>query len=147
MHALAERVSGTIGCDHREKCVVLLREGIDSCARVVAGVDGGNRYLTSFIVGGAVVGGDPTGVYLQGVRQPTQAPYDQLSRQPADGSAPTILNSPPVAGAGTVNESDFDYLTGGFPWFATPQGYVHLWEFKDPTDTKDALWLQWSPLP
>ena len=97
---------------------------------------------------GASVGGDPSGVYLQGVlgQNATPAPQDELWRQPADGSPIVAVAAPPVAGSG-INETDFDYRTGQFPWFATQQGYVHLWEFKDPLDSADALWVQWAPLP
>ena len=88
-----------------------------------------------------VVGGDPTGVYFQG-----EPPDVQLSRQPADGSALVTLAKAPVSGTG-VDQTFYDYLSGGFPWFATPQGYLHLWLFKETPDSPQALWLQWAPLP
>ena len=33
-----------------------------------------------------------------------------------------------------------DYLRGGFPWFATPDGYMHVW-IED-----KSLYLQWAPV-
>ena len=87
-----------------------------------------------------IVGGDPTGVYLQ-----SDSPV-VLYRQPADGSPAMQLAKAPVSGTG-IDETDYDYLTGGFPWFATPQGYAHVWLFKVTPDSTLALWLQWAPLP
>ena len=88
-----------------------------------------------------VVGGDPSGVYFQG-----EPPDAQLSRQATDGSPLVNLAKPPVSGTG-IDQTNYDYLTGGFPWFATAQGYAHLWMFKETPDSPLALWLQWAPLP
>ena len=88
-----------------------------------------------------IVGGDPTGVYLE-----SSTSGIELYRQPADGSAAVKLATAPVSGSG-IDETDYDYSTGGFPWFATPQGYAHLWEFKETPNSPLALWLQWAPLP
>ena len=96
--------------------------------------------------GGRVVGGDTTGVYLQGANVQVGSMSIPLQRYPADGSAPVTLASAPTVGSG-IDETQFDYLTEGFPWFATGQGYIHLWEFKETADSHDALWVQWAPLP
>jgi hypothetical protein len=88
-----------------------------------------------------VVGGDTTGVYVQG-----EPPDTPLSRVPTDGGPPVRLANAPKYGSG-ISETDLDYLSGGFPWFATPRGYLHLWLFKETPDSPMALWLQWAPLP
>ena len=79
-----------------------------------------------------IVGGDPTGVYLQG-----GSPAVTLWRQPADGSAAVRVAAAPIFGTG-LDQTFADYLTGGFPWFATPHGFVHLWIHDK------ALDLQWA---
>jgi hypothetical protein len=81
-----------------------------------------------------VVGGDPTGVYLE---ESTQA--IELFRQPADGSPPVQVATAPTFGTG-LNATTPDYL-GGFPSFATADGFAHFW-----LDSK-SLYLQWAPLP
>ena len=91
--------------------------------------------------GERIVGGDPTGVYLEASSRDIQ-----LFRQPADGSAAVPLANAPVSGSG-IDETSYDYLAGGAPWFATPNGYLHLWLFKATPDSPQALWLQWAPLP
>ena len=89
----------------------------------------------------SIVGGDPTGVYFQG-----EPPDESLSRQAADGSALVTLAQAPVSGSG-IDLTSYDYDRGGFPWFATPDGYLHLWLFKATPDSQQMLWLQWAPLP
>ena len=85
----------------------------------------------------------PTGVYLQ-----DSGPVQSARYRP--GIATALLPSrwpwPPTTGS-DIDLTYFDYLTGGFPWFATPQGYLHLWEFKATPDSPHALWIQWAPLP
>ena len=88
-----------------------------------------------------IVGGDPNGVYFQG-----EPPDESLSRQATDGSPLVTLAQAPTSGSG-IEQTSYDYNTGGFPWFATPQGYLHLWLFKATPDSQQALWLQWAPLP
>ncbi len=96
--------------------------------------------LTGGSAGESVVGGDPTGVYLQG-----EPPDEALIRQPADGSAPTTLAKAPVSGSG-IDQTLYDYGAGGFPWFATPAGHLNLWVFKATSESPNALWLQWAPI-
>jgi len=84
---------------------------------------------------GWVVGGDPTGVYVQ-----TSASDIKLLRKPADGSAAVQLATAPTIGTG-IDQTYLDYLRGAFPWFATSSGYLHLWV------QARALYLQWAPLP
>ena len=82
-----------------------------------------------------VVGGDATGVYLQ-----AGSPEVRLLRQPADGSPPVQVATAPVFGTG-IDTTYPDYLSGGYPSFATARGFVHLW-IQD-----KALYVQWAPLP
>jgi hypothetical protein len=88
-----------------------------------------------------VVGGDRTAVYVQG-----EPPDTPLSRVAGDGTPPVRLTNAPTYGS-DITLTQLDYLTGAFPWFATPRGYLHLWEFKETLDSRLALWLQWAPLP
>ncbi len=88
-----------------------------------------------------LVGGDPTGAYVEG-----EPPDTPLGRLAADGSPLVPLAKAPTYGSG-IDETDLDYLSGGFAWFATAQGYLHLWTFRETPDSPPALWLQWAPLP
>lgn len=97
--------------------------------------------MTGGTLSDTIVGGDPTGVYFQG-----EPPDESLSRQATDGSALVTLAQAPVSGSG-IEQTTYDFDRGGFPWFATPNGYLHLWSFKATPDSQQMLWLQWAPLP
>jgi hypothetical protein len=97
--------------------------------------------LTEGNVGDSLVGGDSDSAYLEG-----EPPTNQLLRQPADGSPPVPIAQAPTSGT-DVFLTTYDYNSGGFPWFATANGYLHLWVFKGSADSQQALWLQWAPLP
>ena len=97
--------------------------------------------VSNSAIADSVVGGDSAAVYLEG-----EPPDTALIRLPADGSAPVALAQAPTSGTG-IDLTSYDYNAGGFPWFATPQGYLHLWLFKATPDSQQALWLQWAPLP
>jgi hypothetical protein len=96
------------------------------------------------LANGRLVGGNATGIYIQGEQTGQEANYPLL-RQPTDGSAPVQLAIAPTYGA-DITLTSLDYGPE-FPWFATPQGYLHLWVFKDTPDSPLALWEQWAPLP
>jgi hypothetical protein len=96
-------------------------------------------------IDGRLVGGDATGIYVQGQQTAQDANYPLL-REPNDGSPPFQIATAPVSGSG-ITETDYEYLAGGLTSFATPDGYLHLWEFKATPDSPLALWLQWAPLP
>ena len=94
----------------------------------------GGPTTTIPLQGNDLVGGDATGFYYEQSRQTFE-----LFRQPADGSPPTQIATAPTFGSG-LSQTSPDYLIGGFPSFATADGFAHYW-IED-----KVLYLQWAPL-